>query len=135
MTLESRLTVAMIGVVGILLILRLLQKRQITEGLFYLWLTVFSGIIFVGTSHRIQVALTRFIGAYDPVSTLLLLALAFLFAAALFSSILISAMNARIRDLTAYVAEIRLDLDQQPNESSTRVSKVPTSSHQSEENS
>ena len=111
MTLESRLAVAAIGVLGIILILWLLRRKHINEGVFYIWLAVFGGIIIVGTSHQIQISLTRFIGAYDPVSTMLLLSLGFLFGAALVYSVMITGLNTKVREITSFIAELRLDVD------------------------
>ena len=111
MTFRSQLGLALVGVSGVLMILWLLRKRRINEGLFYLWLIVFSGILVVGVSHRIQVVLATLVGTYSAVSTMLLLALGFLFGASLVYSVLLSNNAARIRDLTTYVAEIRLDVD------------------------
>jgi hypothetical protein len=112
MTLRSQIGVGLIGLLGVLLIGWLLQRRKINEGLFYLWLVVFLGILTVGTSHHVQVWLTRLIGAYDPISTMLLFSLAFLFGATLIFSVVISSLVTRIRDLTGYIAVLRLDLDE-----------------------
>lgn len=112
MTLRSQLGIAFVAVLGVVIIIRLLQKRRINEGLFYLWLVVFGGMFVVGVSHRVQLLLAKLTGAYSAVSTMLLLALGFLFGASLVYSMLISNMSARIRDLTSYVAEIRLDVDE-----------------------
>lgn len=111
MTLRSQIAIAIVAVCGLLLLVRLLQKRRINEGLFYLWLVVFGGMMILGLSHSLQAWVTRAIGAYSEVSSMLLLSLGFLFGASLVYSVLISNMNAKIRDLTAYVAEIRLDVD------------------------
>jgi hypothetical protein len=111
MTLTSQLSVAAVGALGIFIMLSLLRKRRLNESLFYFWLVIFLGIIAVGSSNRLQIAITRMIGAYDPISAMLLLALGFLFGAALVYSVLISGLNAKIRDLTSYVAELRLDVD------------------------
>lgn len=112
MTLRSQIGVGAVGVLGILFILWLLQRRRINESLFYLWLTVFLGILTVGVSNRMQTLLTGLIGAYDPVSSMLLLALGFLFGASLVYSVLISNLNTKLRDVTSYLAELRLDLDE-----------------------
>lgn len=111
MTVRSQIMIAAIAVMGLVTIVRLLQKRRINEGLFYLWLFVFIGMSVVAVSHRVQSLLAAISGAYSAVSTMLLLALGFLFGASLVYSILISNMSARIRDITSYVAEIRLDVD------------------------
>jgi hypothetical protein len=111
MTLTSQLSMGAVGALGILVMLWLLRKRRLNESLFYFWLAIFLGIIAVGISNRLQITLTRVIGAYDPISAMLLLALGFLFGAAMVYSVLISGLNAKIRDLTTYVAELRLDVD------------------------
>jgi hypothetical protein len=111
MTLASQLSVGAVGVLGIVVMLWLLRKRRLNESLFYFWLAIFLGIIAVGVSNRLQITLTRMIGAYDPISAMLLLALGFLFGAAMVYSVLISGLNAKVRDLTTYVAELRLDVD------------------------
>lgn len=112
MTLRSQIGLALVAVSGIAMIVWLLRKRRINEELFYLWLIVFAGIFIVGASHRVQVGLSTLLGTYSAVSTMLLLALGFLFGASLVYSVLLSHNAARIRDLTAYVAELRLDLDE-----------------------
>jgi hypothetical protein len=111
MTLTSQLAVGAIGALGIFVMVWLLRKRRLNESLFYFWLAIFLGIIAVGVSNTLQITLTRIIGAYDPISAMLLLALGFLFGAAMVYSVLISGLNAKIRDLTTYVAELRLDVD------------------------
>ena len=111
MTLRSQLSVAAVGILGIIIMLWLLRKKRLNESLFFFWLLIFLGIITVGVSDRIQTTLTVLIGAYDSISTMLLLALGFLFGAAMVYSVLFSSINAKIRDLTSYVAELRLDLD------------------------
>lgn len=111
MTLTSKLSVGVLGGLGILAMIWLLRKRRLNENLFYLWLAVFLGIISVGVSDRLQIGLTKVVGAYDPISAMLLLALGFLFGAAMVYSVLISGLYAKVRDLTSYVAELRLDVD------------------------
>lgn len=111
MTLRSQLGIAITAILGLVTIVRLLQKRRINEGLFYLWMIVFVGMLIVGMSHRLQALLADLSGAYSAVSTMLLLSLGFLFGAALIYSIMITNMNAKIRDITSYVAELRLDID------------------------
>ena len=111
MTLRSQLSVAAVGILGIIIMLWLLRKKRLNESLFFFWLLIFLGIITVGVSDRIQTTLTVLIGAYDSISTMLLLALGFLFGAAMVYSVLFSSINAKIRDLTSYIAELRLDLD------------------------
>lgn len=111
MSTRSQITIAAIAILGLITLVRLLQKRRINEGLFYLWLLVFIGMSVVAVSHRVQSMLAQLTGAYSAVSTMMLLALGFLFGASLVYSILISNMSAKIRDITSYVAELRLDLD------------------------
>ena len=111
MSVRSQITIAAVAILGLITLVRLLQKRRINEGLFYLWLVVFIGMSVVAVSHRVQSLLAQLTGAYSAVSTMLLLALGFLFGASLVYSILISHMSARIRDITTYVAELRLDVD------------------------
>lgn len=112
MTLRSQAGLALVAITGLVIIVWLLRKRRINEELFYLWLAVFAGIFVVGVSHRVQVALATVAGTYSAVSTMLLLALGFLFGASLVYSVLITNNTARIRDLTAYIAELRLDVDE-----------------------
>jgi CBS domain-containing protein len=112
MTLKSQIAVACFVILCISMIIRLLQKRKITESLFYFWLIVFVGVLIVAMSHGIQNLLTRLIGSYSPLSTMLFLALAFLFGVSMVYSVLLSSLSAKIRDMTAYVAEMRLDMDE-----------------------
>jgi CBS domain-containing protein len=112
MTLKSQIAIAIFVILCISMIIRLLQKQKITESLFYFWLIVFIGVLIVGMSHTIQNMLTRLIGSYSPLSTMLFLALCFLFGVSMVYSVLISNLSARIRDITSYVAEVRLDVDE-----------------------
>ena len=112
MTLKSQIAVACFVILCISMIIRLLQKRKITESLFYFWLIVFVGVLIVAMSHGIQILLTRLIGSYSPLSTMLFLALAFLFGVSMVYSVLLSGLSSKIRDMTAYVAEMRLDMDE-----------------------
>jgi hypothetical protein len=102
---------AAIAVAGVVVIVSLLRRRRISEGLFYLWLAVFAGILLVGLSRDVQVGLTHLLGTYAVISTMLLLALGFLFGASLVYSVMLHNMGLQVRDLTSYVAELRLDLD------------------------
>jgi hypothetical protein len=111
MTLRSQLGMATIAVAGVVVIVSLLRRRRISEGLFYLWLSVFAGILLVGLSRDVQVGLTHLLGTYAVISTMLLLALGFLFGASLVYSVLLHNMSVQVRDLTSYVAELRLDID------------------------
>ena len=111
MTLRSQIALAAVVLAGVVTIVALLRRRKISEGLFYLWLIVFAGMLIVGLSFRVQMALARLVGSYQVISTMLLLALGFLFGASLVYSILLSKMSTRIRDLTSYIAEMRLDID------------------------
>jgi hypothetical protein len=111
MTLRSQLGMAAIAVAGVVVIVSLLRRRRISEGLFYLWLAVFAGILLVGLSRDVQVGLTHLLGTYAVISTMLLLALGFLFGASLVYSVMLHNMGLQVRDLTSYVAELRLDLD------------------------
>ena len=111
MTLRSQIALALVVLAGVVTIFSLLRRRQISEGLFYLWLIVFAGMLVVGLSFDVQMALARLVGSYAVISTMLLLALAFLFGASLVYSILLSRMSTRVRDLTSYIAEMRLDVD------------------------
>jgi uncharacterized iron-regulated membrane protein len=72
---------------------------------------VFAGILLVGLSRDVQVGLTHLLGTYAVISTMLLLALGFLFGASLVYSVLLHNMSVQVRDLTSYVAELRLDID------------------------
>jgi hypothetical protein len=112
MTLKSQIAMVCIVVFGVGMIVWLLHRRKITESLFYFWLIVFAGMLLVGVSHQIQSLLTRLIGSYSSLSTMLFLALSFLFGASMVYSVLISNMSARIRDITVYMAEMRLDIDE-----------------------
>jgi CBS domain-containing protein len=111
MTLKSQIAIVVFVLLCISMIIRLLQKQKITESLFYFWLIVFIGVLIVGVSHTIQNMLTRLIGSYSPLSTMLFLALCFLFGVSMVYSVLISNLGAKIRDITSYVAEVRLDVD------------------------
>jgi len=102
---------AAIAVAGVAVIVSLLRRRRISEGLFYLWLAVFAGILLVGLSRDVQVGLTHLLGTYAVISTMLLLALGFLFGASLVYSVMLHNMSVQVRDLTSYVAELRLDID------------------------
>ncbi len=112
MTLKSQVALACFVVLCVIMIIRLLHQRKITESLFYFWLVVFVGILVVGISHSIQNVLTRLIGSYSALSTMLFLALCFLFAVSMVYSLLISNLGMKIRDITTYVAELRLDIDE-----------------------
>ncbi len=111
MTLRSQVALAAVILAGVVTIFMLLRRRHISEGLFYLWLIVFAGMSIVGLSHNVQMALARLVGTYAVISTMLLLALGFLFGASLVYSILLSKQSTKIRDLTSYIAEMRLDID------------------------
>ena len=112
MTLKSQLSVLAVGLLGIFVILRLVQTRRMNEGLFYVWLVVFAGICIVAISRRVQLLLTLVIGAYSPLSAMLFVALGFLIGASLAYSVLLSRLSSQVRDITAYIAEIRLDVDE-----------------------
>ena len=112
MTLQSQIAIAIFVLLCILMILWLLMRRKITESLFYFWLVVFIGMLIVGISNQMRNLLTDIIGAYSPLSTMLFLALAFLFGASMVYSVLLSNFSAKIRDITIYAAKLRLDLDE-----------------------
>jgi len=111
MTAKSQLAIVVFVLLAVLLIIRLLQQRKINESLFYLWLIIFIGIFVVAVSHGIQKRLADIIGSYSALSTMLFLALGFLFLASLMYSVLISNLNVKLREMTSYIATIRLDVD------------------------
>jgi hypothetical protein len=112
MTFKSKIAIGCLSAVGLIFIIWLLKKRKINEELFYLWFIVFCGIFIIGISRRIQIALTELIGTYSPVSSMIFLALGFVFGACLVYSILISDIKSNLRDITSYIGEIRLDVDE-----------------------
>ena len=111
MTIQTQIAIGCFVLLCIGMIIWLLVKHKITEGLFYFWLVVFLGMLAVGISNHTRIFLTEIIGSHSPLSTMLFLALGFLFGASMVYSVLISNMGAKIRDITVYVAELRLDLD------------------------
>lgn len=111
MTAKSQLAIVIFVLLAVLLIIRLLQQRKINESLFYLWLIIFIGIFVVAVSHGIQKRLADIIGSYSALSTMLFLALGFLFLASLIYSVLISNLNVKLREMTSYIATMRLDVD------------------------
>jgi len=111
MTTKSQLAIVVFVLLAVLLIIRLLQQRKINESLFYLWFIIFIGIFVVAISHGIQMRLAAIIGSYSALSTMLFLALGFLFLASLMYSVLISNLNVKLREMTSYIATMRLDVD------------------------
>jgi hypothetical protein len=112
MSLRSQLLIAALALLGLLVLILQLKKRRINEPLFFLWAIVFMGILIVGISPRLQMVLTRLVGAQSAISMMLLLALGFLFGASLVYSFVISKMRAEMNEFVYYVAELRLDIDE-----------------------
>ena len=112
MTLKSQIAIAFFVVLCVGMIVWLLLKHKITESLFYFWLVVFIGMLVVGVSDHMRNLLTGIIGSYSPLSTMLFLALGFLFGASMVYSVLISNMSEKIREITVYGAEMRIDIDE-----------------------
>ena len=86
------------------LILELVRRRRLREEYSWLWLLTGAVMIVLVVWYRLLLLVTWAIGAFSPVTTLLLFASLFLLAIAIHYSIIISRLTTQVKNLAQELA-------------------------------
>ena len=104
MPIRQQVVALAISIGLLVLILELIRRRRLREEYSVLWFVTAIGILVLATWYDLLVAVTHFIGAAIPISTLFFSALIFLFLVSLQFSVRISTLDDRVKQLAQKLA-------------------------------
>lgn len=104
MPLRQQIVALAISLGVLALIVELIRRRRLREEYSVLWFLTGLGILVLASWYELLVALTDFIGAALPTSTLFFFALVFLFLVSLQFSVRISTLDNRVKELAQKIA-------------------------------
>lgn len=116
----SARAVAILGALALVaVVLVLVRRRALKEEYTPIWLAVAFGVLVISLDMDLLVAITRFLGAWTPSSTIFFLGEVFLVAICLNFAVRLSQSNTRVRQLAQEVALLRARLDHVPGVGTT----------------
>jgi len=102
------------GVSLLIVIIELVRRRKLKEEYSWLWILAAVAALVLGMSHTALMAVTRFIGAGFPASTLFFFGIFFVLALSLQFSVKISRLENQVKNLAQELALLRA---QKPHDS------------------
>jgi len=115
MTPQGIVVIDLIGILLIVLVIRLLQKRLMYVGYAVIWiLLILSGMIVISIEPLLTFV-TRLLGALIPVSALTLAALLFIVLALIYFSVQLSILSSRVTELSQFIGINELEKSQRDN--------------------
>jgi hypothetical protein len=96
----------------VITIIELVRRRKLQEEYSWFWLMTGSALFVLALKYDWLVAITRFIGAGFPTSTLFFLGIIFLILVSLHFSIVLSHFSSQIKNLSQEVALLKNQLEE-----------------------
>lgn len=107
MPLRQKMVAIFICLMIFVAIIELVRRRKLREEYSWLWLLTGAGLFFLAIKYDILVAITKFIGAGFPTSTLFFFGIIFLILINLHFSIVLSHFANQIKNLTQELALLK----------------------------
>ena len=107
MPLRQKLVAIFICLVIFAAIIELVRRRKLREEYSWFWLLTGVGLFFLAVKYDVLVAITKFIGASFPTSTLFFFGILFLILVALHFSIVLSHFADQIKNLAQELALLK----------------------------
>ncbi len=95
------------GITLLLVIIELVRRRRLKEEYSWLWILAGVAVLILGMSHTALMAVTRFIGAGFPASTLFFFGIFFVLALSLQFSVKVSRLENDVKNLAQELALLR----------------------------
>ncbi len=111
MTLHQTIFAIITSTLVFLLIIELVRRRRLREEYAWLWLLTGAAMIGLVLCYPLLEALTRLIGAAQPLTTLLLFSLLFLLAIAVHYSLIVSRLTTQMKNLAQELALLGAERD------------------------
>jgi hypothetical protein len=108
MPLRQQIVALSISIALLVLIMELIRRRRLREEYSVLWFLTGFAIVILASWYDLLVAVTRFIGAVVPTSTLFFFAFIFLILVSLQFSVRISTLDNRVKYLAQQLALLDL---------------------------
>ncbi|MDH3306775.1 MAG: DUF2304 domain-containing protein [Acidimicrobiia bacterium] len=119
MTGRAQVLVVVIAVLGLVAILWLVRRRTLKERFALLWIGIGIGMVGVVAVRPWLDSLSDALGIRSGTSTLFTLAILFLLGLVLYLSIVVSALEEKIRDLAEAVALVNREFEERSESGST----------------
>jgi hypothetical protein len=101
-----------LALVLLLVIVELVRRRRLRVEYSWLWLASAASIIGLILDYRVLIALTDFVGAAVPTSTLFFLCILYLALLSLNYSVRLTALNWQVKDLAQELALLRAEREE-----------------------
>ena len=109
MLLRQKVLAAVVGLALLIVIIELVRRRKLKEEYSWLWILAGAAVLALGLSNTLLLAVTRFIGAGFPASTVFFFGIFFILALSLQFSVKISSLETKVKNLTQELALLRAE--------------------------
>ena len=104
---RQKILALVFGLALLLAIIELVRRRRLKEEYAWLWILAGAAILVLGLSHTALMAVTRFIGAGFPASTLFFFGIFFVLALSLQFSVKVSRLEDHVKNLAQELALLK----------------------------
>jgi hypothetical protein len=107
MEMRQKILALVFGAALLVVIIELVRRRKLKEEYSWLWILAGVAVLVLGMSHTVLMAVTRFIGAGFPASTVFFFGIFFVVALCLQFSVKISRLETKVKNLAQELALVQ----------------------------